>query len=50
MFPCAKDTKKLMTITEDHCGTIALANEMARMVWAMLARNEDYRHPAGTVC
>ncbi|RWR16933.1 hypothetical protein D2T30_20265 [Sinirhodobacter populi] len=27
---------------------IALANKMARMIWAMLARNEDYRDPAGT--
>lgn len=29
---------------------IALANKMARMVWAMLARNEDYRDPNGAVC
>lgn len=29
---------------------IALANKMARVIWAMLARNEDYRDPAGTVC
>lgn len=29
---------------------IALANKMARMVWAMLTRNEDYRDPAGAVC
>jgi transposase len=29
---------------------IALANKMARMVWAMLSRNEDYRDPTGTVC
>lgn len=29
---------------------IALANKMARTVWAMLARNEDYRDPAGAVC
>lgn len=25
---------------------IALANKMARTMWAMLARNEDYRVPA----
>ena len=29
---------------------IALANKMARMVWAMLSRNENYRDPAGAVC
>lgn len=29
---------------------IALANKMARTVWAMLARNEDYRDPAGAIC
>jgi hypothetical protein len=29
---------------------IALDNKMARMVWAMLARNEDYRDPGGAVC
>lgn len=29
---------------------IALANKMARMIWAMLSRNEDYRDPAGAVC
>ncbi|WP_209427882.1 IS110 family transposase [Pararhodobacter sp. SW119] len=28
---------------------IALANKMARMVWAMLSRNEDYRDPTGAV-
>ncbi len=26
---------------------IALANKMARMIWAMLVRKEDYRVPAG---
>jgi transposase len=25
---------------------IALANKMARAIWAMLAKNEDYRDPA----
>ena len=25
---------------------IALANKMARMIWAMLTKNEDYREPA----
>lgn len=29
---------------------IALANKMARAVWAMLARNEDYQVPKGAVC
>lgn len=29
---------------------IALANKMARMIWAMLVRNEEYRDPAGAVC
>lgn len=29
---------------------VALANKMARMVWAMLVRNEDYRDPTGAVC
>lgn len=24
---------------------IALANEMARQIWAMLTKNEDYRNP-----
>jgi transposase len=25
---------------------IALANRMARQIWAMLTKNEDYRDPA----
>jgi transposase len=25
---------------------IALANKMARAIWAMLVKNEDYRDPA----
>jgi transposase len=25
---------------------IALANKMARMIWAMLTKNEDFRNPA----
>lgn len=29
---------------------IALANKMARMIWAMMTRGEDYRDPAGVVC
>jgi len=29
---------------------IALANKVARMIWAMLVRNEEYRDPAGAVC
>lgn len=29
---------------------IALANKMARRVWAMLTRNEDHRDPTGAVC
>lgn len=29
---------------------IAMANKMARTVWAMLARNEEYRDPTGSVC
>jgi transposase len=29
---------------------IALANKMARMIWAMLVRDEDYRNPKGAVC
>jgi len=29
---------------------VALANKMARMVWAMLVRNEDCRDPVGAVC
>jgi transposase len=29
---------------------IALANEMARAVWAILTRNEDYQVPKGAVC
>lgn len=29
---------------------IALANKMARMLWAMLVREEDYRDPTGAVC
>ncbi|MEV8469029.1 IS110 family transposase [Fluviibacterium sp. DFM31] len=29
---------------------IALANKMARMLWAMLVRDEDYRDPTGAVC
>lgn len=29
---------------------IAMANKMARVVWAMLVRNEDYRDPTGAVC
>lgn len=26
--------------------SVALANKMARMVWALLTRKEDYRAPA----
>tara|TARA_R100000388_G_C7196704_1_gene136296 strand:- start:308 stop:802 length:495 start_codon:yes stop_codon:yes gene_type:complete len=29
---------------------IALANKMARMIWAMLIRDEEYRVPKGAVC
>jgi transposase len=29
---------------------IALANKMARTIWAMLVRNENYRDPKGAVC
>ena len=29
---------------------IALANRMARGIWAMLTRGEDYRDPVGAVC
>ncbi len=29
---------------------IALANKMARAVWAMLTREEDYQVPKGAVC
>lgn len=29
---------------------IALANKMARMLWATLVREEDYRDPTGAVC
>ncbi len=29
---------------------IALANKMARMVWAMMTRDEEYRVPKGAVC
>ncbi len=28
---------------------IALANKMARAIWAMLTRKEDYRNPAQAV-
>ena len=28
---------------------VALANKMARAIWAMLTRNEDYRNPAPAV-
>jgi len=30
-------------------GAIALANKLARQIWAMLTKNEDYRDPAMTV-
>lgn len=29
---------------------IALANKMARMIWAMLVRGEEYKDPTGAVC
>lgn len=29
---------------------IAMANKLARIVWAILARNQDYRDPTGAVC
>ena len=29
---------------------IALANKMARTIWALLMRNEDYKDPKGAVC
>jgi hypothetical protein len=28
---------------------IALADKMARMIWAMLSKEEDYRNPARAV-
>ena len=28
---------------------IALANKMARMIWAMLTKQEDYRTPATAI-
>lgn len=28
---------------------IALANKMARQIWAMLTRNEDFKDPASAV-
>jgi hypothetical protein len=28
---------------------IALANKMARTIWALMARNEDYRVPAQVI-
>jgi transposase len=28
----------------------ALANKMARAIWAMMTQNEDYRDPARAVC
>lgn len=29
---------------------IALANKMARMIWAMLVHEEDHRDPKGAIC
>lgn len=29
---------------------IALANKMARMIWAMLVKGEEYKDPTGAVC
>jgi hypothetical protein len=29
--------------------SVALANKMARMVWALLTRKEDYRAPAAVM-
>lgn len=29
---------------------IALANKMARMIWAVIVRQEGYRDPKGAVC
>lgn len=29
---------------------IAMANKLSRIVWAMLARNQEYRDPSGAVC
>ncbi len=29
---------------------IALANKMARAVWAMIVRDQDYREPAASTC
>ena len=38
---------KLMERKPRMLVAIALANKMARAIWAMLTRNEDYRDPAG---
>ena len=29
---------------------IALANKMARAIWAMIAHDQDYREPAAAAC
>ena len=40
---------KLMERKPKMLVAIALANKMARAIWAMLTRNEDYRELAGAV-
>jgi transposase len=40
---------KLMKRKPKMLVAIALANKMARAIWAMLTRNEDYRELAGAV-
>ena len=40
---------KLMERKPKMLVAIALANKMARAIWAMLTKNEDYREPAGAV-
>lgn len=32
-----------------NVATVALANKNARVVWAMMMRNESFRHPANAV-
>ena len=39
---------KLLERKPRKLAAVALANKMARIVWAMMSRGEDYRRPAGS--
>ena len=41
--------KRLLTRKPRMVAAIALANKMARGLWAMMTKQEDYRHPVAAM-